>query len=162
MESGHQLQKKEQRIKVNGQYVQVTEEVYQAIRKQNNHIRWLMRREARCTQTNFAHCHGDCEHCKRHVTGKIISLEGLNDDCLSALADETDIEDEYIRKETWRAIYRYADQTASNGAAILRLYIEYGLSFSEISSVMGIPKMTAYKRARKILNQLRTFENNFF
>ena len=153
MENGNQSQKEEWYIKVNGQQVQVTEEVYKAIRSENNHIREMMREEFRCAQANFAHCDGDCQHCGSYVTGNVTSLDELN---IAQLAANDDIEAEYIRKDTWHRVCHYADAISSHGADILKLRILYEFSFSTISSILGISRQTVHRKYQKILDVLRS------
>ena len=152
----------ERYVKVNGEQICVSEEVYREIRAQNNHARWKMRCEHRCAQAVYAHCDGDCQRCRYQVTGSIASLDAFNTDKLSILSSGIDIEAEFIRAETWRMVYHCADQVAKDGAAILKLYIEYDLSLAQISTELGIPKTTVHLRIMTILERLRVSFKNFF
>ena len=160
MESNDQIRGFGRFVFVNGERVQVTEEVYQTIRAQNNHERWKMRCENRCTLVKYAECRGDCQHCRCHTTGKITSLDALNAEKMSFMDAQIDIEADFIRRETWQFIYQCADEVIDRGAAILRLYVENDYSFHEISEALGIPYSTIRWRINRILRELRAHKEN--
>lgn len=48
-------------LTINRERIPVPESVIKAIRKENNHVRYLARREHRCAQPNYSLCRGDCQ-----------------------------------------------------------------------------------------------------
>lgn len=54
---------------VNDERIPVSREVFQAVCKENNHIRYLARCEKRCMQARYFLCLGDCLLCPWHRRG---------------------------------------------------------------------------------------------
>ena len=85
-------------LTINRERIPVPESVIKAIRKENNHVRYLARREHRCAQPNYSLCRGDCQLCRWKRMGIIENFEeaeaGYN------LVDDTDIEADFLLKDT--------------------------------------------------------------
>lgn len=146
---------------VHGKPVSVSEETYKMVRAQNNHIRWLMRKEFRCSQVCFSHCNGDCFRCRYLTIGKITSLDTLTADMLPELASDTDIEADYIRKESWDRLLRYANRVVKKGAVLLYLRFVQGLTFQEIATELNVSVSTVHRRTTVLLKKLKSREDFF-
>lgn len=153
---------KERYVWVNGTRVQVNEMVYREILAQNNRVHKKMRREKRCAQTVFTHCTGDCCQCRCFVSGCLTSLDTLNAGKMAALASTVNVEDEYIRRETWAKVFQIADTSVTDGAVILQMHIEEELTYREIADRLGIHFTTVRWRMERILRDLRGSSETLF
>lgn len=162
MESIKASQKHEWYTFVHGERVIVSEEVYKTICSHNNHYRFKMRCEQRCLQTNYACCEGDCQRCRYHVTGKINGLDTVTAGKTWFMDSGIDIEADFILKETMLMAFQIAESSVTDGAEILRMYIEEGLTYREIAAIMGIHCSTVGWRINRILNVLRESYDEVF
>ena len=85
-------------ITINRERIPVPESVIKAIRKENNHVRYLARREHRCAQPNYSLCRGDCQLCRWKCIGIIENFEEA--EARYNLVDDTDIEADFLLKDT--------------------------------------------------------------
>ena len=109
-------------LTVNGNRVEVTEEVYRAYRFENNRVHKLAWHERRCAQPNFAHCNGDCLSCSWHTSGTVRSIDATVSDYQAELASNECVEDTVIADLTMGCIYRQADSLVKDGALILQMH----------------------------------------
>ena len=144
-------------LNVNGEKVPVSHEVYRVIRQENRKVRYLAQTEFRCAQENYAHCWGDCEHCRWHTNGRFETFSLIEEDHVKALASVQDVESEVLSHLTMEKVYEGADKIIPQGGLILRLRFEENHSNREIAAMLGIGHSTVDYRLRKLI---RHFHDN--
>ena len=120
---------------MNDERIPVSREVFQAVCKENNHIRYLARCEKRCMQARYFMCPGDCLLCPWHRRGIFENPDGI--DNTPFLLNQRDVEEEMILRETASAVYSFADRLVKDGSAILKMRFVCGCSCREIAREMG-------------------------
>ena len=155
---------KERYLMVQGNRVAVSEEVFQAVFQQINHTRYMAKREDRCAQPNHCHCSGDCETCRYQQSGKLrLGFEFQSDEAAYAQAICQECgEDILMKKEMWRLVYQYADQTVAFGEQILRMRIEKALTLREIADALGLRTSHVDYKLRRIYAVLKQHPEIFF
>lgn len=149
-------------LTVNGEKVMVSHEVYQMIREENNHIRYLERSEFRCTQENYTACQGDCQKCCWHIKGRFWTDQDFDMEYSMAMASDTDVEAEVLSAITMEQIYEAADQVVQYGASILRMRCEENCSHREISKRLGIAHQVIDRKMITLLDYFRKNAKFFF
>lgn len=138
---------------VNDERIPVSREVFQAVCKENNHIRYLARCEKRCMQARYFMCPGDCLLCPWHRRGIFENPDGI--DNTPFLLDQRDVEEEMILRETASAVYSFADRLVKDGSAILKMRFVCGCSCREIAREMGVSHSCICKRLHRMLTHFR-------
>ncbi len=144
---------------VNGERVPVSHEVFQAVCKENNHIRYLARCEKRCMQAQYSKCQGDCLLCPWQRRGFFENLDGINN--TPFLLNQRDMEEDIILRETVRTVYRCADQLVKDGSVILKMRFICGCSCREIAQEMGVSHSCITKRLHMMLTHFHTHAQLF-
>lgn len=125
-------------LTINRERIPVPESVIKAIRKENNHVRYLARREHRCAQPNYSLCRGDCQLCRWKCMGIIENFEEA--EARYNLVDDTDIEADFLLKDTINEIMQFANQVTESGATLLTMHYVQHRSKREIARLMhGLP-----------------------
>ncbi len=149
-------------LTVNGNRVEVTEEVYRAYRFENNRVHKLAWHERRCAQPNFAHCNGDCLSCSWHTSGTLRSIDATVSDYQAELASNECVEDTVIADLTMGCIYRQADSLVKDGALIFQMHFGERMSIREIAKQLRVSHTAINKRIGILLEYFKTNYENFF
>lgn len=144
---------------VNDERIPVSREVFQAVCKENNHIRYLARCEKRCMQARYFLCLGDCLLCPWHRRGIFENPDGI--DNTPFLLDQRDVEEEMILRETASAVYSFADRLVKDGSAILKMRYVCGCSCREIAREMDVSHSCICKRLHRMLTHFRAHAQLF-
>ena len=144
---------------VNDERIPVSREVFQAVCKENNHIRYLARCEKRCMQARYFLCLGDCLLCPWHRRGIFENPDGI--DNTPFLLNQRDVEEEMILRETASAVYSFADRLVKDGSAILKMRFVCGCSCREIAREMGVSHSCICKRLHRMLTHFRAHAQLF-
>lgn len=144
---------------VNDERIPVSREVFKAVCKENNHIRYLARCEKRCMQARYFMCPGDCLLCPWYQRGFFESFDDTDD--RPFLLNQRNMEDEFILKETVSAVYSCADRLVKDGSAILKMRFVCGCSCREIAREMGVSHSCICKRLHRMLTHFRAHAQLF-
>lgn len=147
-------------ITINQEKIPVSESVFKAVCKENNHVRHVARREQRCAQSNYSLCRGDCQLCYWECIGIIENI--VDAEARYHLIDETDIEGDFILKDTISDIMQFADQVTEDGATLLTMRYLQHRSKREIAQLMHVSHSCINRRLRKVITQLRANRELFF
>lgn len=147
-------------LTINRERISVPESVIKAIRKENNHVRYLARREHRCAQPNYSLCRGDCQLCRWKCMGIIENFEEA--EARYNLVDDTDIEADFLLKDTINEIMHFANQVTESGATLLTMHYVQHRSKREIARLMHVSHSCINRRLLKLLTQLRANKELFF
>ncbi|WP_373486122.1 RNA polymerase sigma factor [Acetobacterium malicum] len=144
-------------LTVNDQVIEVTEEVYRAIKRPSWTERKRKEREKRCIVSNdrdrTKRCTEDCSQCDNQRTGSVLSLDKFIDDGFE-VANAVDvaglIEDKLRLEELCAAL----NELDPDNRRILELFYT-GKSEREIADNIGLSQKAVNKRKTKIFAQLR-------
>ncbi len=149
-------------LKVNGEKVAVSHEVYRTIRQENNSVHYQARTEFRCVQENYAQCWGDCQNCRWHTNGRMETISLMVEDRAITLVSSQDVESEVLSRLTMEKVYAVADTVVPQGGQILRLRFEENLSNREIADRLGICHGTVDYRLKKLIQYFRENAKKYF
>ncbi len=147
---------------INGTRITVSHEVYQMIRKENNHIRNTARTEYRCSQEKYSACQGDCLTCPWHTKGRFWTDQDFDMEYSMKMASDTDVEEEVLSSITMEQVYAAADQVVQHGAVILRMRFEENCSHREIGKRLGITHQVIDRKMIRLLKFFRENKKDFF
>ncbi len=156
-------------LKINGQKVQINNEIKGAWFKMINNTRNTARSTHSCGQSDYRLCCGDCPLCPWKVSGIIMSFSNthFNGDTETipggfVLADAAPGPDEIAESDdTVERILKYARTVCEDGDLILTMRME-GLPGKEIASRLAVPKRTMERRIKKLMAEIRDYYINFF
>ena len=150
-------------IPVEGQLIEVSEEVYKAYYQPIWRARYHAQKngECRCPQHQLWQCEGICPGCQYHSTGKKVSIDTpigsedsgitlgdtLQDDAVSAI-------DLLIDAELLIALYEELDRLDPEGKRICELMMHH--SEREAAAIMEMPRSTFkrhWAKARETLKE---------
>ena len=149
-------------LTVNGNKVEVTEEVYRAYRYENNRVHKKTRVESRCAQPDFSRCSGDCLSCPWHTAGILTSLEPCKANDFTELTTDEHMEDSVLNDLNIKRIYEQADCLVKDGAMILQRRFDEELSVREIAKQLGVSHTAINKRMRILFKYFKTNYEKFF
>ena len=149
-------------LTVNGKRITVSPDVYQMIRKENNHIRYIERTEFRCSQEKYSACRGDCQTCPWHTKGRFLRGTDFNMEHFMAMAADTDVEAEVLSSITMERVYAAADRLVTYGATILQMRFEENCSNREIGRRLGLAHQAVDQKMICMLKYFRKNKNFFF
>ena len=150
-------------IPVDGELIEVTEEVYRAYYQPIWHTRYHAQKngEYRCTKAQLWKCDGICPGCPYYAAGKKVSIDtpiGAEDDDLTlgdTLTDEAPSPESIAAdRELLQALYAELERLDPDGKRICQL-IMAGMSEREIAAAMGRRQSTVNYQKRKVLAALR-------
>ena len=148
--------------KVNNVKIPVSHEVFLAIATHTQHIRYIAKKEGRCSMSTYSGCTGDCSKCNAHQEGRFLSID-TEEIKATLIADiSSSPEDCLLCKEIWEAVFRISDNTAKRGKEIIELYINAGLNTHQIARELELAYSTVEYRLERILNALRKNEKEIF
>ena len=131
--------------------VTVSEQVFKVFRQGIDSMRNTAVREGRCNQTNHHRCSGDCSGCPYAVDTKTISYDVFANENFDFYADEMDLEEMIIQKETVNSIYEFANTVTEYGAEILRMCIVNQIPDAVVGRILGLDRRTVAQRKKKVL-----------
>lgn len=147
-------------LTINRERIPVSESVIKAVHKENNHVRYIARREQRCAQPNYSLCCGDCQLCRWKCIGIIENIEEA--EARYNIVDDTDIEGDFLLRDTMNAVMQFANHVTESGATLLTMrYIQHR-SKREIARLMHVSHSCINRRLLKLLTQLRENKELFF
>lgn len=156
--SEYQIQK-QYHVKVDGEEIAVTEEVYYAYKRPFWKEYKRREREARCRDARGICCTGDCICCDRRREGAPLSLEQLMEDGITP-AEFFSFEEDVERMELYQALYAALDMLDEKDRRIAALYAE-GLPERDIAGRVGLSQKGINYRKGKIFSRLRELLEDF-
>ena len=140
-------------IPIDGQQIQVTEEVYRAYKRPAWAERKRMERQKRCRDENGNRCTGDCSKCDKQRTGSVLSLDKFTEDGFE-VAGPVDIAELIADKLLLEELYAALDELDPDNRRIMKLF-SIGKSEREIANDIGLSQKAINKRKKKMFAQLR-------
>ena len=140
-------------IPIDGQQIQVTEEVYRAYKRPAWAERKRMERQKRCRDENGNRCTGDCSKCDKQRTGSVLSLDKFTEDGFE-VAESVDIAELMADKLLFEELYAALEELDPDNRRIMELF-SIGKSEREIASDIGLSQKAINKRKTKLFAQLR-------
>lgn len=145
-------------LTVNDQVIEVTEEVYRAIKRPSWTERKRKEREKLCVISNdrgsTKRCTEDCSKCDNQRTGSVLSLEKFLDDGFEVVADAVDVAGLIEDKLRLEELYVALDELDPDNRRIMELF-SIGKSEREIATDIGLSQKAINKRKTKLFAQLR-------
>lgn len=154
-------------LKVRGQEVEVSEEVYRAYIRPIRAEQRRKRREWKCRKVKGGHyvrCTDKCENCPYYLAGNsalgnVTSLDKLAD-CEVEIEDkDSDLESGYIERETqaeeYSALHKAIATLTPRQQEMVRMIYFEGKSQEEVRIYFGIAKSTMAEAMQRIHNALR-------
>lgn len=148
-------------IELNGQKIEVTEEVYRAYKRPAWAEGKRREREKRCFDEKGCRCLKDCSACPRQRTGTVLSLEGLFEDHGYQIADPVDIEELITDQLLLEELFAALEELDPDNRRIMELFSR-GQSEREIAADIGLSQKAVNKRKAKLLKELRVRLKNIF
>ena len=158
-------------LKIRGQEVEVSEEVYRAYVRPIRAEQRQKRRQWKCqklseTGGHYVRCKERCENCPYYLAGNsalgnVTSLDKLVD-CEVEIEDrESDLEANYIERETQEEEYAnlhaaIATLTRKEQRLINLIYFE-GKTIDEVGAMLGVSHQAISKAKKKIIEKIRKF-----
>lgn len=170
------METKEQKqfyIIVDGQKVEVSEEVYRAyvrpIRAQQRAERRNWKCKVKGQRLNLVRCKQDCSSCPYAIhgnkaTGNTLSLDALAESGYD-FASEANMEDSVIaveeQEEKMAALYAAIENLDERQQHIVKEIYFAGKSQAQVAEELGITQATVSVNLRRILEKLKKFLKNF-
>ena len=158
-------------LKIRGQEVEVSEEVYRAYIRPIRAEQRQKRRQWKCqklseTGGHYVRCKERCENCPYYLAGNsalgnVTSLDNLVD-CEVEIEDrESDLEANYIERETKEEEYAnlhaaIATLTRKEQRLINLIYFERK-TIDEVGAIFGVSHQAISKAKKKIIEKIRKF-----
>jgi len=141
------------RVWVSGQYIEVTDAVYDAYMKGDRKIRYFendLKTERVLMDTDG--------HIKQIIPSREDSLDRLMDDNAEQFTDRHEsVEDMVLRKISAEKLYQaLAELSEKERELIVALFFEEKTE-RELAAVLGISQPAVHKQKNKILKKLKTF-----
>lgn len=150
-------------LTIDGQVIEVTEEVYRAYKQPLWAEKKRQEREKRCIISNgkgsTIRCTADCSTCKEQRTGSVLSLDKFKDDGLD-VPGSINIEDILLDKMLLEELFEALEELDPENRLIIDLF-SIGKSEREISANVGLSQKTINKRKAKLFEQLKERLNNW-
>ena len=144
-------------LKIDGQQIPVTEEVYRTDKRQKWAERKRKEREKRCVISNgrggTKRCTADCSQCDKQRTGSVLSLDKFTEDGFE-VAESVDIAELMADKLLFEELYAALEELDPDNRRIMELF-SIGKSEREIASDIGLSQKAINKRKTKLFAQLR-------
>ena len=152
-------------IYVNGQIIEVTEEVYRAFmqdewrEQQRNYRAW------RCRNENGHRCMKDCTKCAFYINGgtpqgNAVSLDALMDNGFEAVDPSNDVEVLVAQKILHEAFVKAKGQLNDRYKVLFDLVLN-GYSNNEIAEEMGVTLKTVKCMKTRLYKNLRVLMADF-
>ena len=167
------MENKQFYIKVNGQKVGVTEEVYRAYVRPVTALQRRKRRESRCLvkgrRYGLVRCKEDCGKCPYYSTGNklqggVLSLDALRDAGYDGVSDE-DIEGGFLEREETvgktAALHKVIEQLTERQKEMVKMVYFEGKTQEEVAAYYGVGKQAVSNAMQRIYAALkRNLEKN--
>lgn len=140
-------------IKINGEQVAVTEEVYHAYKRPAWVERKRRNRETRCRDNDGNRCMKDCQLCDKQRNGGNLSLDKFAEDGYE-IADLIDVTEVVAEKMLKEALHAAIEQLSDDERQIIDSAFQ-GKSERTAAMVLGLPRNTFVYRRDKIVDKLR-------
>lgn len=144
-------------LTIEGQVIEVTEEVYRAYKQPLWAERKREEREKRCIISDgkggTKRCTADCSTCKEQRTGSVLSLDKFKDEGLD-VPGAINIEDILLDKMLLEELFEALEELDPENRLIIDLF-SIGKSEREISANIGLSQKTINKRKAKLFEQLK-------
>lgn len=144
-------------LTIEGQVIEVTEEVYRAYKQPLWAEHKREEREKRCIISNgkggTKRCTADCSVCDKQRTGSVLSLNKFTDDGFD-ISDDINIADILLDKMLLEELYEALQELDPENSLIMELF-SIGKSEREISANIGLSQKTINKRKAKLFEQLK-------
>lgn len=144
-------------LTIDGQVVEVTEEIYRAYKQPLWAERKREEREKRCIISNgkgcTKRCTADCSVCDKQRTGSVLSLDKFTDDGFD-VSDDINIADILLDKMLLEELYEALQELDPENRLIMELF-SIGKSEREISANIGLSQKAINKRKAKLFEQLK-------
>ena len=155
------MKNKERYIYVNGEKVNVSEEVYKAYMQPVWRDNKMALRGWRCRLSNGKRCHDNCDECEFALIGEgpfgtVGSLNFLEEVEDPALLMEYDLEKEIICKEQLSNIWDEVSKMDKSNQVIIKMLSD-GYSQQECAKYLGIGKSALSQRLKTIRKKLKKF-----
>lgn len=163
---------KKRTLKIRGQVVEVSEEVYRAYIRPIRAEQRRKRREWKCRIINGGHyvrCTEKCETCPYYLAGNsalgnVTSLDRLVD-CEVEIEDkDTDLGNDLIELETqseeYSALHKAISQLTPRQQEMIRMIYFEGKSQEEVASVMKVTQATVSITLNRAIENLRKILKN--
>jgi RNA polymerase sigma factor (sigma-70 family) len=157
--SDNQKSTKEYYLPIDGQEIQVTEEVYRAYKRPAWAEHKRKEREKRCRDEKGNRCTKDCSKCDKQRSGSVLSLDKLAEEGFE-VAESFDMADLVADKLLLEELAAALNELDPQNRRIAELYSE-GLPEREIATQVGLSQRTVNKRKHKIFDQLRQQLTNY-
>lgn len=150
--NGNQQTTTEPYLKVNGQKLPVTEEVYRAYKRPAWAEHKRKEREKRCRVENGNRCTADCSKCDKQRTGIVLSLDKFTEEGFEAVAP-FDLAELVADKLLLEELYAALEELDPDNRRIMQLF-SIGKSEREIATDIGLSQKAVNKRKNKLFTQL--------
>lgn len=155
---------------INGEKIYLNPEQQKAWDSMKNTTRNYARKIGACGQPDFRKCEGDCELCPWHRQGFVLSTDHEDFNEGSTRRSESgavkqpaepvsaSAESLALTRITLENIFRYADETETNGAEILRRHFECPedpTSGRKIAEALDMAPSTVNDIIRRLLKHIR-------
>lgn len=167
------MEQKKYYIPVNGELIEVSEEIYREYNRAIANERAHARREHKCGQPDYRKCRGDCGLCPWVQEGtnmlsfsKAFGKEAMDgdDNPLYYIPDLSSqlIDDIVAEREEMRALTQKLDALVPDGGSIVKMLMD-GHSEREIAHALGVSRQSTINyRTRKIKAYLQAHWNDLF
>lgn len=156
-------------LKIRGQEVEVSEEVYRAYTRPIRAEQRKQRRQWKCqklseTGGHYVRCKERCENCPYYLagnnaTGNKLSLDRMADEGVEIEDYNVDLESQYIERETQEEensnLYMAISKLTPRQREMVRMIYFEGKSQEEVRNYFGIAKSSMAEAMQRIHNALR-------
>lgn len=155
---------KEFYIPVNGQKVQVSEEIYRAwvrpIRKERRRKQRAFRCQVKGPKGKLIRCQKDCRECPyaiagNNALGNNLSLDRLKDDGVEIEDRRLDVEQSHIDNEEKQALYAAIEQLTPRQKEIVHLIYFEEKTQEEAAEKLGISQATVSVTLERAIENLK-------
>lgn len=151
-------------LKVRGQEVEVSEEVYRAYIQPVRAERRRKQRAFRCKikgeRLNLVRCKKDCRECQyalsgHNALGNNLSLDRMKDDGVDVEDRRQDVEQNYIDEEEMRELYAAIAKLTPRQKELVQLIYFDGVPQEKVCEMYGITKSAISHAMERIYVSLR-------
>ncbi len=151
-------------LKIRGQEVEVSEEVYRAYIQPVRAERRRKQRAFRCKikgkKGNLVRCQKDCRECSyalsgHNALGNNLSLDRMKDEGIDIEDRRLDVEQNYIDEEEKRELYAAIAKLTPRQKELVELIYFDGMSQEKVAKKMGIASSSVRHAMQRIYATLR-------
>ncbi len=158
-------------IKVRGEEVEVSEEVYRAYIRPIRAEQRRKRREWKCSKLSktggyYVRCNERCETCPyyqsgNNALGNKLSLDRMAEDGVDLEDPNQDVEARYIEEETRNEekekLFKAISNLSENEKTIIKMLYFENKTLSEVAGIFKVSHQAISKQKQKILKKLKLF-----